>query len=222
MDPPTRNRDQIDEEIGLGPDSPRRQRSSIPSFIFISFLFFMLTNHNEEDATTRFQYKDAIQALDYQMSNYSAWLNGTASNFSLVSVFRFGLVCVWQHTTDLGIIQPIRDPNLDPLVQNFISFGPELDSKQGSYYSNVSALFRGDIAFYNLTSISHNTNATWHVLADNFINGTNVTAIPQRLGAWNWTNTEKVGIKIHDRKATGVANVTEEIAIFHVSNSSLY
>lgn len=45
----------------------------------------MLNNHDDGDAVNRFQYKDAIQALDYQMSNYSAWLNGSASNFSLVS-----------------------------------------------------------------------------------------------------------------------------------------
>jgi transmembrane E3 ubiquitin-protein ligase len=85
MDLIPRNRDQPDEETALGPDAQRRQRSSIPSFLFISFLFFMLTNHSEEDAVARFQYKDAIQALEYQISNYSSWLVGNESNFFLVS-----------------------------------------------------------------------------------------------------------------------------------------
>jgi hypothetical protein len=65
----------------------RRQRGSLPSFLFITFLFFMLTNRNEEDIVMRTQYEDAVQALDYQLSNYSAWLNGTATNFTLVRGF---------------------------------------------------------------------------------------------------------------------------------------
>ena len=62
----------------------RRQRGSLPSFLFITFLFFMLTNRNEEDVVMRVQYEDAIRALGHQLSNYSAWLNGTATNFTLV------------------------------------------------------------------------------------------------------------------------------------------
>jgi len=62
----------------------RRQRGSLPSFLFITFLFFMLTNRTEEDVVVRAQYEDAIRALGYQLSNYSAWLNGTATNFTLV------------------------------------------------------------------------------------------------------------------------------------------
>lgn len=67
----------------------RRQRGSLPSFLFITFLFFMLTNRNEEDVVVRAQYEDAIRALGYQLSNYSAWLNGTATNFTLVRGSRF-------------------------------------------------------------------------------------------------------------------------------------
>lgn len=62
----------------------RRQRGSLPSFLFITFLFFMLTNRTEEDVVVRAQYEDAIRALGYQLSNYSAWLNGTTTNFTLV------------------------------------------------------------------------------------------------------------------------------------------
>lgn len=62
----------------------RCQRGSLPSFLFITFLFFMVTNCSEEDAVTRTQYEEAVRALGYQLSNYSAWLNGTAMNFMLV------------------------------------------------------------------------------------------------------------------------------------------
>lgn len=44
----------------------------------------MLTNRNEEDVAVRAQYEEAIRALGYQLSNYSTWLNGTATNFTLV------------------------------------------------------------------------------------------------------------------------------------------
>ena len=44
----------------------------------------MLTNRNEEDVVVRIQYEDAVRALGYQLSNYSAWLNGTTTNFTLV------------------------------------------------------------------------------------------------------------------------------------------
>ena len=66
----------------------RRQRGSLPSFLFITFLYFMLTNRNGEDSA-RSQYEDAIRALGYQLSNYSAWLNGTATNFTLVRDSQF-------------------------------------------------------------------------------------------------------------------------------------
>ena len=66
----------------------RRQRGSLPSFLFITFLFFMLTNRNEEDVVVRIQYEDAVRALGYQLSNYSAWLNGTTTNFTLVRGFQ--------------------------------------------------------------------------------------------------------------------------------------
>jgi transmembrane E3 ubiquitin-protein ligase len=87
--------DANDQERDLEPGSAptadelqRRQRGSLPSFLFITFLFFMLTNRNEEDIVVRTQYEDVVRALGYQLSNYSAWLNGTATNFTLVRGFR--------------------------------------------------------------------------------------------------------------------------------------
>jgi len=91
MDNPRNNSNgrEGDPESGSGAtlnadELQRRQRGSLPSFLFITFLFFMLTNRNEEDVLVRIQYEDAIRAFGYQLSNYSAWLNGTATNFTLV------------------------------------------------------------------------------------------------------------------------------------------
>ena len=45
----------------------------------------MLTNHNGDEFLARHQYQDALMSLRHQLSNYTAWLNGTESNFTLVS-----------------------------------------------------------------------------------------------------------------------------------------
>lgn len=63
----------------------QRPRSSIPTFLFITFLLFMLTNHSGDEFLARNQYQNALESLNYQLSNFTAWMNGTSSNFSLVS-----------------------------------------------------------------------------------------------------------------------------------------
>jgi hypothetical protein len=77
--------------VGQGPEAEseaatRRQRSSIPSLIFVGFILFMLTSHNGDELLARHQYQAALQSLSYELANYTAWQNGTNSNFTLVSV----------------------------------------------------------------------------------------------------------------------------------------
>ena len=75
-----------DEEAGLpGNARAQRPRSSVPSFLFISFMLFMLTSHNGDEFLARHQYQDAVLSLTYQLSNYTSWLSGNVSNFSVVS-----------------------------------------------------------------------------------------------------------------------------------------
>jgi len=49
----------------------------------------------------------------------------------------------------------------------------------------------------------------------------NLSAIPERLGSWNWSGADAIGIKIHDRMMT-VANVSESVAIFQVLRLLFY
>lgn len=68
---------------------PRRQRSVLPSFLFISFVLFMITNNGGEEVSQRTHLLDLLDGIDHQIANYSAWLNGTApENFTLVSTSR--------------------------------------------------------------------------------------------------------------------------------------
>ena len=76
-----------DEEAGLpGNSRAQRPRSSVPSFLFISFMLFMLTSHNGDEFLARHQYQKAVQLLTHQLANYTTWLNGNGSDFSVVSV----------------------------------------------------------------------------------------------------------------------------------------
>lgn len=66
------------------PSSPRSGRGSVPTFLFISFVLFMLTNNRGEELDARYRYMKALDSLNDQVANYSAWLRGYPSNFSLV------------------------------------------------------------------------------------------------------------------------------------------
>lgn len=66
---------------------PQRPRGSVSSFLFFSFVLFMMTNNSTEDLSTRNQYIDALQSFEWQMGNYTAWVNGTdpdTLNFTMV------------------------------------------------------------------------------------------------------------------------------------------
>jgi hypothetical protein len=80
-----------DEETAL-PVNPRAERSltSVPSLLLISsfIVLYLLTSHNGDEFLARHHYQDALQSLTFHLSNYSAWMNGTASNFSMVCTFQ--------------------------------------------------------------------------------------------------------------------------------------
>ena len=79
-----------DDENTTAPSDPRTQqqpqRSSISSFVFIIFMLFMLTNHSSDEYLARTQYQDALQIMNDQLSNFTAWMNGEGSNFTMVGV----------------------------------------------------------------------------------------------------------------------------------------
>lgn len=83
------NDQEQDSEPGLAAtaDEPQgRWRGLFPTLLFIASLLFMLTDRNE-DVAVRTQHEEAVLALGYQLSNYSAWINGSATNFTLVRGF---------------------------------------------------------------------------------------------------------------------------------------
>jgi hypothetical protein len=79
------NAERDEEPLTAGP-GPENGRGSISSFLFIALMIFMLNNSHSggEEFLARHQYQDALLSLKQQLSNYTAWLNGTDSNFTMV------------------------------------------------------------------------------------------------------------------------------------------
>ncbi len=76
------------EEAGSPPTTNvRPQRGSITSLLILSLVFLMMTNNGgSDDLAARNQYKDSLSSLEWQLGNYSVWLNGSnTTNFTLVS-----------------------------------------------------------------------------------------------------------------------------------------
>ncbi|KAF8909348.1 hypothetical protein CPB84DRAFT_1673542 [Gymnopilus junonius] len=170
-----------DEEAGL-PAIPRAQRprSSVPTLLFMSFMFFMLTSHNGDEFLARHQHQEALQSLTYQLSNYSAWMNGTLSNFTL----------------------PATDTALPPLLDAFHIQGSTLDLNQASYYSNITGFIHGDAEYTNisLSSLALNNTLPWMSEAQNFVSGINTTNVTEKLGSWKWNMSTKVALSVVEKK----------------------
>lgn len=111
--------------------------------------------------------------------------------------------------------QPERDDDVEQLVSKILPPPYQLHPSFGSYYSNATGVFRGDIRYYNLSSIPYDTNVTWKPIADHIMKNANLSAIPERQGTWDWSSADTVEIKVHDRMMT-VANVSEDMAIVQV------
>ena len=75
-----------DEAGGLPTPHIRPQRGSITSLLILSLIFLMMTNNGGGDGlSARDQYMDSLSSLEWQLGNYSVWLNGSdTSNFTLV------------------------------------------------------------------------------------------------------------------------------------------
>ena len=107
-----------------------------------------------------------------------------------------------------------------PLVHSFVDMGPVLAPDMGSYYTNLTGFWHGEIDFHNLTSLSTNdSTSTWSTTATDFISQTNMTELPELLGTWKWAATEKLSLSVGDKivvNQTLPQNVSEDISIIHV------
>lgn len=157
-------------------------------------MLFILTNHTGDEFLARNHYQDALQSLNYQLSNFTAWLNGTESNFTM----------------------PDRKATATPLVGSFMSLGSRLNPQWTSYFPNVTGFAHGEIDFFNITTPSlASTSFPWRAHAETFMGDTNMTELVSHFGSWNWTGSDKISWSIMDRAPVSVKGVTEKIAVVH-------
>ncbi|CAK5274038.1 unnamed protein product [Mycena citricolor] len=178
MENPNPTREDQEPEAANG-----QRRNSVPHFIFISFMLFLLTNHNGDEFLAKHQYQDALQTLEHQvhsfLGNYSAWMNGTASNFSL----------------------PEQSPAIPALLSYFNLSNAALDITHSSYYSNSTGTFHGDVSFYNITPPYLNATApdVLTPLATQYMGATNMSEVALKLGNWNFSASDKVAISLAEK-----------------------
>ncbi|KAG6850568.1 hypothetical protein H0H93_011767 [Arthromyces matolae] len=188
-----------DEEAGLPGTGGElgRQRSSIPSFLFISFMLFMLTSHNGDEFLARHQYQEALKSLTYQLGNFTGWMNGTSSEFSV----------------------PDRDSALEMLLDDFDIQGSILNPQDASYYSNVTGFIHGAAHYHNITpsALSNNASAPWNSHAQAYMAGANETAILEVFGGWNWTATDKMALSVVEKLPTYAngSTLSDTISLVH-------
>jgi transmembrane E3 ubiquitin-protein ligase len=74
------------DEAGSPVIIDRPQRGSVTSLLILSLFIFLMTNNGgNDDPTVRNQYKVNLFSLEWQLGNYSAWLNGSdTANFTMV------------------------------------------------------------------------------------------------------------------------------------------
>ncbi|TFK39970.1 hypothetical protein BDQ12DRAFT_629095 [Crucibulum laeve] len=186
-----------DEEAGL-PGRGQRPRSSVPSFLFISFMLFMLTSHNGDEFLARHQYQDSLRSLSYQLSNYTAWMNGNESDFTV----------------------PTRDSAFSPLLDAFNIHGTVLDPNKQSYYSNITGFIHGSAQFYNITSpsLANNDTIPWKPYAEMYMADTNLTEVIERTEEWNWTASTKLAMSVVEKKPLSTSSnytAPKNIALVH-------
>ncbi|KAH9479483.1 DSC E3 ubiquitin ligase complex subunit 1 [Psilocybe cubensis] len=175
-----------------------RRTRFVSMILFLGFLIYMFTNHNGDVFLARHQYQEALQSLNYQLSNYTLWLNGTASNFTL----------------------PETDPSLPPLMETFHVKGSLLDPRIESYYRNITGFVHGDAQFTNISlpSLALNETLPWRHLAQDVMTGANTTNMTEKLGSWGWNTTTKVALSVVEKKPAESAvtkELTSSIALVH-------
>ncbi|KAJ3730007.1 hypothetical protein DFJ43DRAFT_1132880 [Lentinula guzmanii] len=196
MDNPAR-----EEESGLF-GRPPQQRGPLPSILFIMLMLLLFTSHNGEEYLARHQYQEALQKLTYQKSNFTAWMDGTSTNFTL----------------------PEQNVSVLPLLETLLPSNGSVDPVYSSYYPNITGFIHGDLRLYNITP-SYLANSTesypWKPIIQDYMKDVseNLTEISEKMGAWNWSAPQKVAFSVVEKipllSANSSANVTENIALIH-------
>ncbi|KEP50684.1 putative RING finger protein [Rhizoctonia solani 123E] len=156
------------------PLNPNQARSSITSLLLISIVLFLLSG---DDPAVQVQQEDALRTLEYQQSNYTSWLNGTASNFTL------------EDTTNVT----------SPVVNALLPARLPIDNSKGSYFTNITGFINGQATFFNLSDPSpSNYTWNWNKTAGPLVSGLNHTQVNASLGDFLWSGIDKIAGNVRE------------------------
>lgn len=118
-----------------------------------------------------------------------------------------------------------------PLVTDIMSFGSHINPREGSYYQNLTAFWKGDIQYHNLTNLTSQAQTNppfWIKEAEAFVssaNLTNATVLSERLDKWQWSHSTKTSFRFSDKKPSEKdiqeKGLSDDIALIHVCRSAL-
>jgi hypothetical protein len=118
--------------------------------------------------------------------------------------------------------KPERDTALVSLIDSLGVYTSDLDSREqgGTYYTNITGFFHGDLTFHNISSPADDDDVTrsspsWRPFAQRLMAGTNMTELVRELGTWNWSASDKLAMSLME-KPHGVVGVQEKMALVHV------
>ncbi|KAF8340498.1 uncharacterized protein EI90DRAFT_3035785 [Cantharellus anzutake] len=158
------------------------QRNSFTYILLITWIVFMTSGFGE-DVTTRRDLEDILDRMEDRISNYSAWLNGTSSNFTLTP----------------------EPPTLTPLLNNMLPPIDIPDPRTHSYYRNITGFIEGKTKAYNLSD--KHLGSSWAPFAVPFANSLNTTETQANIGLWNISEAKKLSANVREYGALTSNNI---------------
>ncbi|ELU40698.1 hypothetical protein AG1IA_05266 [Rhizoctonia solani AG-1 IA] len=159
------------------PLNPNQARSSITSILLISIVLFLLSG---DDPSVQAQQGSRIHTHRSRTStlsgNYTAWLNGTASNFTL------------EDTTNIT----------SPIVDALLPARLPIDDLKQSYFTNTTGFVNGMATFFNLSDPSFNHTWNWNKTVGPLISGLNQTRLNASLGDFHWAGIDKIAGNVRE------------------------
>ncbi|KAG8908336.1 hypothetical protein FRB99_007262 [Tulasnella sp. 403] len=149
-------------------------RSSFSSILMMCLILYLLTR-SDIDPLAQSRLYDVLTAAQHLQGNYSAWLNGTQSNYT-----------------------EVKPPaSLTPLAQAVLPPRVVIDPSRQSFWGNLTGFWNGAAGFYNLSNAA-TLPPGWASLGKELVKSMNETEVLERTSTWNWTEIHKAGFRIND------------------------
>lgn len=151
-----------------------QNRSPLSTILFFCLILYLTTRPND-DPFAQNVLLESIQAAKHVYGNYSAWLNGTQSNYT----------------------EQAPHPFLEPLAQTALPPLSPIDPQRSSYWTNMTGFWNGQAQLYNLSN-SADLPTSWAPIAAGLVKDLNQTEVIKKLGTWNWTEISKTSFRLSE------------------------